>query len=256
MKGPLVLFDFSGVYGEQSFWRERQPVQVKCSGISGTNCYCDWDARKGLENFMEKLPLEGIHFLDSGNYHYMTRLWLDKMKEPFRLLVLDHHTDMQPPAFGGLLSCGGWVEDALENLPLLTQVWIAGPPRKDLERDAARYGDRVQSLPEEEMKVPGSLDTFLDSIPADQPLYLSIDKDVLSCRDVVCNWSQGSLSLDGLLDGLDRLWKRAGNKIRSVDICGESGQDAPQEYHEQSSRVNERLLAFLEKRAEGQENVQ
>ena len=44
-------------------------------------------------------PTAGIHFIDSGNYHYMTRLWLTRMDQPFCLLVYDNHTDMQPPGF-------------------------------------------------------------------------------------------------------------------------------------------------------------
>lgn len=46
---------------------------------------------EGAEGRMSLLS-GGIHFLDSGNYHYVTKLWLDQVKEPFDLLVLDHHT--------------------------------------------------------------------------------------------------------------------------------------------------------------------
>ena len=36
-------------------------------------------------------PAEGIHFIDSGNYHYLTKLWTDKLRVPFSLIVFDHH---------------------------------------------------------------------------------------------------------------------------------------------------------------------
>lgn len=49
------------------------------------------------------------------------------MKEPFNLLVFDNHTDMQLPAFGGLLSCGGWIASALEEVEKLQEVWLIGP---------------------------------------------------------------------------------------------------------------------------------
>ena len=55
-----------------------------------------------LINEQKIYPTAGIHFIDSGNYHYMTRLWLTRMDQPFCLLVYDNHTDMQPPAFGGI----------------------------------------------------------------------------------------------------------------------------------------------------------
>ncbi len=39
---------------------------------------------------------EEIHFIDSGNHHYMSKLWTDKITSPFSLVVFDHHPDMQP----------------------------------------------------------------------------------------------------------------------------------------------------------------
>ena len=45
----------------------------------------------------------------------------------FNLLVFDNHTDMQLPAFGGLLSCGGWIASALEEVEKLQEVWLIGP---------------------------------------------------------------------------------------------------------------------------------
>ena len=81
----------------------------------------------------------------------MSRLWLELVTEPFDLLVFDHHTDMQEPAFGGILSCGGWVRAALEELPLLHRVYLAGPPaavrrlqrkRLDLRGESPGYGRR------------------------------------------------------------------------------------------------------------------
>ena len=68
----------------------------------------------------------------------MTRLWLEKIGEPFQLLVLDNHTDMQLPAFGGILSCGGWIAHALETQPYLKKVFV-GPPRKDWEEVEASF---------------------------------------------------------------------------------------------------------------------
>ena len=100
MKNKVVLVDFSGVYREENFWKEEEVQWLSAQDIPGTNCYCDDEAWEILQKRMEAFSFEGIHFLDSGNYHYMTRLWLEKIGEPFQLLVLDNHTDMQLPAFG------------------------------------------------------------------------------------------------------------------------------------------------------------
>ena len=84
----------------------------------------DGDAQAQILERMEKYPVSGIYFIDSGNYHYMSRIGTGRLKEPFNLLVFDNHTDMQLPAFGGLLSCGGWIASALEEVEKLQEVWL------------------------------------------------------------------------------------------------------------------------------------
>ena len=115
--------NFSGIYKQQQFWQtgeiQRNISWVEVQELPGSNCYCDGDAMEILRQKLEEFDADGIHFIDSGNYHYMSRIWLEKLNTPFRLVVFDNHTDMQPPAFGGLLSCGGWVAASLEELPLL-----------------------------------------------------------------------------------------------------------------------------------------
>ena len=123
----ILLMNLSGAYEEQDFWREERFTWVRLEDLSGTNCYCDEPAVRAIREKIGEFTLSGIHFIDSGNYHYMTRIWMDKAKNPFSLLVFDNHTDMQPPAFGGLLSCGGWIADALESVELLDHVFLVGP---------------------------------------------------------------------------------------------------------------------------------
>ena len=107
MKKLMVVMHMSGAYAEQTFYKEKkegwQICQITCQDIEGTNCYCDDAAKESLRERVRPYSYEGIHFLDSGNYHYMTILWLTSMYQPFCLLVYDNHTDRQPPALGGFL---------------------------------------------------------------------------------------------------------------------------------------------------------
>ena len=123
----IVLMNFSGIYEEERFWKERQVSWIDAKDICGTNCYCDDEAIAEINKRTENHSFAGIHFIDSGNYHYMTKLWLTKIEKPFALLTYDNHTDMQLPAFGGILSCGGWIADVLENHPYLKEVILIGP---------------------------------------------------------------------------------------------------------------------------------
>ena len=90
-KKQVVLMNFSGIYETESFYEtvpQENRIWLDCRTIPGTNCYCDEEGERELKERMEPLGAEGIHFLDSGNYHYVTKLWLDQVKEPFDLLVL------------------------------------------------------------------------------------------------------------------------------------------------------------------------
>ena len=104
----MIVMHMSGAYEPQNFYDEND-ILVDCRDISGTNCYCDDIAKHQLREKVANLSYHDIHFLDSGNYHYLSLLWLEKIKEPFSLVLFDHHPDMQPPSFGAITSCGGWV---------------------------------------------------------------------------------------------------------------------------------------------------
>ena len=102
MKRNVVIMDFSGIYQNEQFYEGEQISWIDLSDISGTNCYCDEEAVEEIQKRLENFLHTGIYFIDSGNYHYMSRIGNGRVKEPFNLLVFDNHTDMQLPAFGGL----------------------------------------------------------------------------------------------------------------------------------------------------------
>ena len=74
LKRNIVIMDFSGIYQEEQFYEGEQVSWIDLSDISGTNCYCDGDAQAQILERMEKYPVSGIYFIDSGNYHYMSRI--------------------------------------------------------------------------------------------------------------------------------------------------------------------------------------
>lgn len=221
MKFNTVIHNFSGVYKTQSFMQQlKEAFWLDCSNISGTDCYCDNEAENALKNLIEKCgnSLNGIHFLDNGNYHYLTKLWTNYINENFDLIVFDNHPDMQQPIFSELLSCGGWLKIVLEQNVYVGNVLIIGVADK-LITDEILHTKKLSIIAKNNLhNLQKNLCTFLEQ-KKDKPIYISIDKDVLNKTDAVTNWDNGSLALNELLKSIDIICKK--RRIIGVDICGE-----------------------------------
>lgn len=252
----LTVMNFSGVYGRQSFFEGREAEWLDCSDVSGTNCYCDPEAEREIRRRIGERGPEGIHFLDSGNYHYLSKLWTDLIREPFELVVFDNHTDMQPPMFGDILSCGGWVQAALEENKLLRRVILIGPPERAFEEaEAGSWGPRVAWVSREMLLAGESAGRGAEREPGDKipetarrealPLYLSIDKDVLSCQEAATNWDQGEMTLERLAGIIREAVK--GRRVIGWDVCGEDPEHMEEEACAAlSDRCNRAILEILD----------
>ena len=219
-----LIMDFSGIYEEQQFWKGKEASWVEARDIPGTNCYCDEEAMNEIRSRIAPYSYGEIHFIDSGNYHYMTRIWLEKISEPFDLLVFDNHTDMQPPAFGGLLSCGGWIYDSVMELPLLQKVILIGPDEEAFSRVEPEIQKKVEFLSREKlrgMELMEILD-FVKEQTGKNPLYISIDKDVLCPEDADTNWSQGDMRLETMV----RCLECAVSRCKAGDILSTGSENA------------------------------
>ena len=236
----LVIMNFSGVYEAEGFYKNHGHVWVDCKDIKGTSCYCDEEGENAIREAIRELGPEGIHFLDSGNYHYVSKIWLEKIEEEFELLVLDHHTDMQMPMFGNILSCGGWIQAALDTNTRLKRVYLAGPPSMEAEADR----ERVVGINEEELKTPGCISRHLKN--SGLPLYISLDKDILTRSCAITNWDQGEAQLEDVLACI----KEAAScrSIIGVDVCGENPDDQEQEGNRASQtnqNTNRKIICKL-----------
>lgn len=210
------VYNFTHVYEVYDFMQQEDFIWVDCTQVEGTDCYCDTEAEKQLKELMADQPLEAVHWIDSGDYHYLSKLWTDRITEPFTLVVLDHHPDMQRPMFGELLSCGSWVRVALEQNPMLRQVCLMGVDDKLME-ETTGFGDKVRVVSESDL-LHQPTDIIIKAIQIDYPVYLSIDKDVMTLNECTTNWDQGSMSWK-LLEALLRHLMQ--HKVLGIDICGE-----------------------------------
>ena len=46
------------------------------SGLEGSCCYCSGEAGAEMRKRISALPLEAVHYIGTGDYHYQTLFWL------------------------------------------------------------------------------------------------------------------------------------------------------------------------------------
>lgn len=272
VKNENMILDFTHVYRDEDIKDIDRFRYIDCSDIQETNMYCSKNAYEKIWGRIEPYGIQGIHYIDSGNYHYITKIITDHITEPFGLVMYDHHTDMQIPMVPEMMSCGDWAGQALSQNKNLRQLVIVGPPESDIEQTLESYSGsqsgRLLTFSAEDLH-GDLLENKLKLIRTDLPLYISIDKDVLGTEYTETNWSQGDMSIDGLERLLSVFFGGQGeeknsdacrnderyagdirhSRILGIDICGEIQTDIPVpeylEAEEKNEKVNIELFRFI-----------
>ena len=205
-----TILKLSSLYDDES-WSIPGAATLDFQALEGSNCYSSPEAEAVLRAAIAGQAPGGVHWIDTGDYHYISKLWMEGIKEPFVLALFDNHPDDQEDAFGGgLLSCGGWVLAARRELPMMKNDFLN-----------TSY-------------IPGNL-----------PVYLSIDMDVLSPAFARTDWSHGNMTPEALLEGLDAI--AANHRILGVDICGglTAAKGATPEDYLINTKLRRRLLDYF-----------
>ena len=237
MKNNIVVMNLSGAYEKENFYEDVDSEIIDCKEISGTNCYCDEEGARLLKKKIKDFTPDGIHFIDSGNYHYISEFWIDKIKKPFDLIVFDHHTDMKESMFLGLLSCGSWVKDVLDTNHYIKKVILIGPASKYINQIEDKYKNKVIVIDEDDLRKRDVKD-IANTLNIKEPVYISVDKDILSENIIETNWDQGKFSLKELEDILKEFMDR--EEVIGLDICGEP--DKGQAEFDEDNQVNKELM--------------
>lgn len=272
VKNENMILDFTHVYRDEDIKDIDRFRYIDCSDIQETDMYCSKNAYEKIWGRIEPYGIQGIHYIDSGNYHYITKIITDHITEPFGLVMYDHHTDMQIPMVPEMMSCGDWAGQTLIQNENLRQLVVVGPPESDIEQTLESYSGsqsgRLLTFSAEDLH-GDLLENKLKHIRTDLPLYISIDKDVLGTEYTETNWSQGDMSIDGLerllsvflggqgeeknTDACRNDERYAGgirhSRILGVDVCGEVQTDisVPEylEAEEKNEKANIELFRFI-----------
>ena len=272
VKNENMILDFTHVYRDEDIKDIDRFRYIDCSDIQETDMYCSKNAYEKIWGRIEPYGIQGIHYIDSGNYHYITKIITDHITEPFGLVMYDHHTDMQIPMVPEMMSCGDWAGQTLIQNENLRQLVVVGPPESDIEQTLESYSGsqsgRLLTFSAEDLH-GDLLENKLKHIRTDLPLYISIDKDVLGTEYTETNWSQGDMSIDGLERLLSVFLGGQGeekntdacrnderydagirhSRILGVDVCGEVQTDisVPEylEAEEKNEKANIELFRFI-----------
>ena len=221
----VLLADFSSALRAQGFVRwlqETDPAAVEYldfTALDGTSCYCTQEPYI-LSQLPEHLPR--VRWIDSGDYHYMSYLLASRETRPFHLLLMDHHPDNQEPAFGDVLSCGGWIRTIAARNPFLGSICTIGPEG-----------------------CPSALAPSWIRERRGERVYVSLDKDILDPAFARTGWTQGNHSLESVFSTLEAVF--GGMEVAAVDICGElpPSKGARADDQQTNLRTNQALYTFL-----------
>ena len=239
---PVVVMDFSGVYSMHQEFLRRAHTVLDVRSIHGTACYLDPEAEQSLRNLIEPYAGLGIHFIDKGDYHYMTRLWCGHLHEDYALILLDHHPDTQSPRFEGMSSCGSWLRELMLEDGHLKKAYILGASPQ-LYGEALDLGDRVCFYSKDMLGTREGILGALRAVGSESlPVYVSLDLDVLSERVFKTNWDQGDMTWDMLCQILDHI---SFEKVLGVDVCGEESMERQGTMTYANPIVMDRLLDRL-----------
>jgi hypothetical protein len=189
-----------------------------------------------------------VTFVGSGDFHHVSLALVRRIAVPFNLLILDNHPDwMRRVPF---LHCGTWVYHAallpnvrrvyhvggnvdFDNLYRCLAPWrmlrsgkivvlpairrFQGKVWRDVRHECVREQPDMPCSPERWRQL---LAPYGDDL-ARWPLYVSLDKDVMTAEDSTVNWDSGHLRLDEVKQILDGFRSATQGKLLGIDIVGD-----------------------------------
>ncbi|RDW19013.1 hypothetical protein CWR48_08160 [Oceanobacillus arenosus] len=233
MESNITVLNFDQTYYKQDFSQKDTYEWLDLESIPNANLFCEKHSLVQIENKLKKRKPSNITMLGSGNYHYVSYLLLSEIKRPITLVLFDHHTDTLPSPSQELISCGSWVLESLQNIPMLQKVILIGIDESGKRYIPSSIDDKVSIYTTSllQQHSPKIIDSLINEIPTEL-VYISIDKDVLDVKDAITAWDQGRMRLRQLMGIVKRIISN--KEIYGMDICGEYPVNPSNEYSRQT----------------------
>jgi len=191
---------------------------------------------KALKKSLPSNPQNSINFLGSGDFHHISSLLIEQLRDPITVIVFDSHPDWDtlPPKTG----CGSWVSRILK-YPGVKNVILLGISSDDISTFNIQSAN-LKSLSQNRLEIypyaHQETKVFFRGVPQNvsievkrgifskeiswnelkgkdlakflpgvlqrlntKNVYISIDKDCLKPEYSLTNWEKGKMTLDELL---------------------------------------------------------
>ena len=112
-------------------------------------------------------------------------------------------------------------------------MFLIGPEQNGLEGIEQAVREKIVWLKDKDQD---KTDTEIKKIKMSLPIYISIDKDVLSSYYARTNWNQGNMSVKILEKILLEVFRH--QKVIGVDICGECSLLEPLQQLSEDEKIN------------------
>lgn len=244
----ITFFHMNEKDFSNKIYKELYTKRIDLFDLRETYIMCHLDV---LEEISKRLPVhrkDCLYYLGNGNYHYLTLVLLKRMSEPFTLVTFDHHNDAGDFPFPDTISCGSWIQTAIETLPLMKRVIVIGADRENGKKTEKQTFNKLffANPIDHSTKSIQKISSFILT----KNIYISIDRDYLSEEVVQTNWDQGNNQLSDLLFAVELLAQN--HKLVGADVCGDIvwdyqtlNQFTMQATLQQSIEVNRKIFETL-----------
>jgi hypothetical protein len=239
---PLLLNRFQPSILDLRAWGPR--LRLGC----GFGAFRRWQAALAVASGSADDQAPMLTFVGSGDFHHVTLSLLRRIQQPINLLVLDNHPDwMRGIPF---MHCGTWLYHAAR-LPQVQHIFHVGgnvdfdngfrwlAPWRLLRSGKVHVlpsvrafeGSGWAAVPHAPLR-PDAL-TPLDAQRLRQllepfqgelgrwPLYVSLDKDVMTTREATVNWDSGQLNMAEVELLLTMFVQAANGRLAGMDVVGD-----------------------------------
>jgi arginase family enzyme len=225
--------------------------EKELNSLFGTEVDCtEVDPKKG--------PL--VTFYGSNDFHHITLALVRRIRQPVNFVIFDNHPDYCEYYFG--LHCGCWLNHVIQ-LPTVKLAIHMGGNSGEFEDTWLRFntpwkhmtngkliifpadrkftGMKWHKVPQKEMRykwhilinkerVRRLLEPYADTL-AKYPLYITIDKDVMTRQHCLQNWNSGVLFRQEIIVALEVLAEMSKGRILAIDITGDFTKVATQGWY-------------------------